>query len=173
MEFVPYIDKTRDYYLKEGFSEPYRWAHFDSAPFTPLKKPLSECRVALITTAGFEIVPEGGFSYKEVRELRKGTNTGTYALEVFSVPSDTPKERVLFVKENHDRAQSDMGDADAFFPVTRLREFRDEGVLGSLASDYFRVRLNYSQRKVVEVDGAEVLRRCRADGVDVALLSPV
>ena len=173
MEFVPYIEKTRDYYRKEGYSEPYRWAHFDSAPFTPLKKPLSECRVALISTAGFEIIPEGGFSDEELRELRKGTNTGTYALEVFSVPSDTRKERILFVKENHDRAQSDMSDADAFFPVTRLREFRDEGVLGSLASDYFRVQLNYSQRKVMEVDAPEVLRRCRADAVDVALLSPV
>jgi len=36
--YVRYIDKTREYYLAQGYETPYRWAHFDEVPFTPLKK---------------------------------------------------------------------------------------------------------------------------------------
>ena len=51
MSHVRYIDKTREYYLAEGYESPYRWAHFDEVPFTPLARPLAECTVGLITTS--------------------------------------------------------------------------------------------------------------------------
>ncbi|MBL4721034.1 MAG: hypothetical protein JKY20_07885, partial [Alphaproteobacteria bacterium] len=47
---VPYRDRITTYYLALGYDKPYQWAHFNDAPFTPLKKPLAESRVALITT---------------------------------------------------------------------------------------------------------------------------
>ena len=37
---IPYMQRTRDYYLALGFDSPYRWAHYDEVPFTPLAKPL-------------------------------------------------------------------------------------------------------------------------------------
>src|ERR1700687_1616477 len=51
---VRYIDKTRTYYEAEGYGKPYQWAHFDDIPFTPFAavgKPLSECRVGVVTTS--------------------------------------------------------------------------------------------------------------------------
>ena len=48
---IPYMQRTRDYYLALGYGNPYRWAHFVDVPFTPLGTPLSRARVALITTA--------------------------------------------------------------------------------------------------------------------------
>src|SRR5262249_27517865 len=48
---IPYTQRTRDYYLALGYSNPYRWAHFEEVPFTPLAMPLSRARLALITTA--------------------------------------------------------------------------------------------------------------------------
>src|SRR5947207_11326240 len=51
---VRYIDKTRAYYEAEGYGKPYEWAHFDDTPFTPFAavgKPLSECRVGVVTTS--------------------------------------------------------------------------------------------------------------------------
>ena len=44
--FVSYIDKSREYYLAQGFGNPYRWAYNRETPFTRPGKPLSECRVA-------------------------------------------------------------------------------------------------------------------------------
>ena len=50
--FVSYIDRSREYYAAHGYAQPYTWAYHDDAPFTPLKKPLSQCRVGMVTTAG-------------------------------------------------------------------------------------------------------------------------
>ena len=48
---VPYMQRTRDYYTAIGYTTPYRWAHYVDAPFQPLKKPLSQSRVTIVTTA--------------------------------------------------------------------------------------------------------------------------
>ncbi len=48
---IPYMARTRAYYQALGYEEPYRWAHFADVPFTPLRKPLKECRIGLVTTA--------------------------------------------------------------------------------------------------------------------------
>ena len=117
---------------------------------------------------------EKRFSEAERAELRRGgSNVGSYDLEVFPVPSDTPEERIFYVAANHDRAQSDMSDLNAYFPLARLREFRDAGVLGGLAANFYRLRENYSQQKTLETDAPVVARRCLAEGVDVALMAPV
>src|SRR5947209_2012001 len=46
-----YMARTRDYYAAIGYETPYRWAHYVTAPFQPLKKPLAKSRVAIVTTA--------------------------------------------------------------------------------------------------------------------------
>src|SRR5271166_6518626 len=48
---IPYMQRTRDYYAAIGYTTPYRWAHYVEAPFQPLKKPLREARLTVITTA--------------------------------------------------------------------------------------------------------------------------
>ena len=48
---VPYMQRTRDYYAAIGYTTPYRWAHYVDAPFQPLKKPLAQSRVTIVTTA--------------------------------------------------------------------------------------------------------------------------
>ncbi len=42
----------------------YPWRRVDPVPCSPLKKPLSESRVALVTTAGF--VPEGEVPFRQM-----------------------------------------------------------------------------------------------------------
>src|SRR5258708_299490 len=48
---VPYMQRTRDYYTAIGYTTPYRWAHYIDAPFQPLRKPLAQSRVTIVTTA--------------------------------------------------------------------------------------------------------------------------
>ena len=48
---IPYMQRTRDYYTAIGYTTPYRWAHYVDAPFQPLKKPLAQSRVTIVTTA--------------------------------------------------------------------------------------------------------------------------
>src|SRR5215475_8518722 len=48
---IPYLQRIRSYYQVLGYGAPYRWAHYAHVPFHPLAKPLSQCRLTLITTA--------------------------------------------------------------------------------------------------------------------------
>ena len=48
---VPYMTRTKDWYLALGYGNPYVWAHYTEVPFKPLTKPLSDTRVTIITTA--------------------------------------------------------------------------------------------------------------------------
>lgn len=168
--YVPYIEKTHAYYRRKGHAQVYRYAHHTGAPFTPLRKPLAESRLVLVSSAGFEVLAPGQAPTPAFR----GTNTGEKdRVEVWSVPSDTAPERIHYVSGAHNRQDSPMNDPEAYFPLTRLRELHAEGRIGSLAADFLRMRPCYSQRKTRELDAPEILRRCEAMGVDVALLAPV
>ena len=167
MDYVQYIEKTHEYYRNQGYEKTYNYAHNVEIPFTPLKKPLSESRVTLVTTASFVLMGEEGHPLEEPMML------GTNELEVFTAPNDWPADRILSTSEDHDRYQTDMEDVNAFFPTMRMQEFLKEGLFGSLSKNYYRTLPNYSHRKTTEVDGPEILRQFREDNVDVALLTPV
>jgi hypothetical protein len=167
MEHVRYIEKTRQYYRREGYESDYVWAKFDSGPLTRLTRPLAQSRVAIVTTASLVVLDGRGRPTEPARLL------GTRELEVFPLPSDLPSSRLRCTSEDHDRAQSDMSDPDAYYPATRLRELANDGVIGSVAPEHLRILPNYSQRKVVQVDAPEVLRRCYEHEVDVAILTPI
>jgi hypothetical protein len=157
--FVSYIDKSREYYRAQGFDNPYRWAYFEDVPFAPLRKPLSDSCLALITT-GTEVglETEGG-----VRPPKR----------VYSISSDAPPERLYTDDLAWDKDATHTNDLDSFFPIHRLQEFVREARIGSLARRCHGVPTEYSQRRTMESDAPEALRLCLEDGVDAALLVPL
>ena len=64
-------------------------------------------------------------------------------------------------------------DLNVTFPIDRLRELADQGIIGSLADNYysFMGALRDPSRLLAET-GPEVGRRLLAEGVDIALLTP-
>jgi D-proline reductase (dithiol) PrdB len=162
MSYVRYIDKTRDYYLKEGYEKPYDWAHFDDVPFTPLEKPLSECRATLVSTCDIAIRDDGT---AHTQEMLVGN--------AYVIPSDTPVERLYSQQEHFDKHATHVDDVDSYFPISRLREAVAAGRLGSVAARLHGVHMSYSKRHTLEADGPLVLERCREDGVDVAIMTPI
>ena len=164
MSYVRYINKTREYYLRQGYEKPYRWAHFDDVPFTLLKKPLAESTVALISTS--EIARHSDEDKRTPLEKGELGN-------VYTIPADTPLDDLYSQSTAFDRHATNVDDVNAFFPITRLQEKVAEGRVGSLATNAIALYNAYSQRRTREVDAPEVLRQCRADAVDVALLVPV
>jgi hypothetical protein len=159
--FVSYIDRTREFYLAQGYENPYAWAYFDEVPFTRHAAALSKCRLTLITTAS---------PFQEER-----TSEGGLPLprEVSSGPTDTPPARLYTDDLAWDREATHTDDLDSFFPIHRLHELVDAGRIGSLTARYHGVPTEYSQRRTMEQDAPEILRRCREDGADVALLVPL
>ena len=58
MSPVEYIKRTREFFAQQGFP-PYRWTENADCPYwSPLKKPLEKCRVALLSTGGIYIKDE-------------------------------------------------------------------------------------------------------------------
>jgi hypothetical protein len=162
---VRYIEKTREYYLAEGYEKPYDWAHFDDVPFARLPKPLDRCRMGLVTTSDVAVLSETG--------EREHGDAATLVGNVYSIPFDVAPEQLYSRSEHYDRYATTLDDVNAYCPVTRLRELVAERRIASLAVRFHGVYTSYSQRVTIERDAPEVLRRCREDGVDVVLLTPV
>ena len=163
MTHVRYIDKTREYYLGQGYEKPYQWAHFDDVPFAPLQKPLSECTVALVSTS--DIAVRSGDGRDTTHEMLAGN--------VYSLASDTPLDDLFSRQEHYDKNATTLDDTNSYFPISRLQELVERGRIGALAPRAHGVYTAYSQHKTSDVDAPEVLRRCREDGVDVVILTPV
>jgi hypothetical protein len=159
---VRYIDKTTEYYRGEGYATPYRWAHFDDIPFTPLTRPLAGCRVGLVTSSEMAIVGEPGV-WDENDAVRN-----PYAL-----PTATPVERLYSRKEAYDRYATTLDDVNAYLPLTPLAALAAEGRIGSLAPRFQVLYSQYSQRKTMAVDAPAILAQMREDRVDVAVLTAV
>jgi hypothetical protein len=161
---IPYMQRTREYYQALGFP-PYRWAHFVEAPFTPLRVPLDRARVALITTAA-PFQPEAGD-----QGPRAPYNAAAKFYRVYSAAvDDKPDLRISHV--GYDRVNTVPEDINAYFPLARLREAVAAGRIGSLTPRFHGAPTNRSHRVTMETDVPELLRRCREDGADAAVLVP-
>ena len=164
MTHVRYIDKTRAYYLGEGYAKPYQWAHFDDVPFTALAKPLAECRVGLVTTS--EMVIRG-------REDDLARIAGDPTRPMYSLSTDTPVAELYSRKASYDRYATTLDDVDAYLPLTHLHRLVEERRIARLAPRFQVVHSQYSQRQTLTVDAPQILAQLREDRVDVAVLTAV
>lgn len=165
MDYVRYIDRTRDYYRSQGYEKDYQWAHFDDVPFAKLTKPLSKCRIALVSTSDVTVRSESGNDEQHSDEVLVGN--------VYSIPTEIPVDKLYSRQEHFDTHATHLDDVNTYFPITRLHEMAESGRIGSVAPRAHGVYTSYSHRRTLEVDGPEVVRRCREDQVDAVVLTPV
>lgn len=149
--FVSYIDKSRSYYAAQGYEQPYRWASNSSTPFAPFVKPLSECRVGLVTTT---------------------KRTADDPLEPYSAPSDPQPATMATDQLFWHKDATTTKDVGSFLPLDHLRSLVHDGVIGSLSPRFAGSPTLYSQRRTV-TRADHVLDTFREDGVDLAVLIPL
>ena len=149
---VPYMQRIRDYYAALGYGAPYRWAHYAEVPFQPLKKPLSECRVALITTAAPYQPGKGdqgaGAPYNAAAEFYR-----VYSAET-AIDHDLRISHVAI-----DRAHTTAEDGNTWFPLPQLRRCAAAGLIGEVAPRFHGAPTNRSHRTTIEQDCPELLAR--------------
>ena len=162
---IAYVERIRDYYAALGYGEPYQWAHYTDVPFTPPRKPLSQCRVALITTAAPYRPDKGdqgpGAPYNAAAKfysVYSGDVEGDHDLRISHVAIDG----------KHTTGE-DLG---SYFPLAQLRRARSEARIGRLAARFHGAPTNRSQRHTLSVDCPDLVRRCMEDDADVAILVP-
>src|SRR5580692_3200132 len=162
---IPYMQRTRDYYLTLGYGNPYRWAHYAEAPFAPLIKPLAECRIGLVTTAAPYQPGKGdqgpGAAY----------NGGAKFYTVYS--GDTAHDHDLRISHiGYDRVHTSAKDSGTWFPLPALRRAAAAGRIGTVAARFHGAPTNRSHRVTIETDAPDILQRVRDDGVDAAIVVP-
>src|SRR5215472_5400300 len=162
---IPYMQRIRDYYLALGYGTPYQWAHYGKVPFQPLNKPLALSCVTILTTAAPYQHDKGdqgpGAPYNSAAKFYKvysGETTNDHDLRISHVGID--------------RKHTTAEDSGTWFPLPELRHAAARGRIGAVAAHFHGLPTNRSHRVALEIDCPEVVARCKADGVDAAILVP-
>ena len=123
-------------------------------------KPLKECKVAIVSTAGLHRRSDPPF--------RAG------AIDYRLLPGDVDFADVVasHVSSNFDRTAFQR-DPNIWFPLDRLRELVAEGEVGSVSKWHYTFMGAQTDHNSLRDAGEEVGRFLAADGVDVVLLVPV
>lgn len=147
------------------FLQAYRWRRIDPVPWTQLRKPLSESRLALVTSAGFSISGQAPFD----KSIRGGDPSFR------DIPSDVDVRTLV---ENHRSELFDhagiVRDPNLAFPVDRVRELAERGRIGSVAPRHLSFMGSITAPGRLALESApRAAQLLVEDSVDVALLVPV
>jgi D-proline reductase (dithiol) PrdB len=132
---------------------------FDAEPWVE-GSPLTERRVAIITTAGLHRIDDAAFSFVDLgyRVIPASTDTSTLTMTHSSVHFDRSGFRE---------------DVNTVFPLDRLRELADDGVIGSAAAHHYSLMGAGWPPEMIEPTCDELARLLHADEVTAVLLVPV
>ena len=143
----------------------YPWRRIDPVPAARLRKPLSQCKVALVTSAG--LVPPGEAPFDEQ------ARGGDVSYRVIG------REMNLASLEEHHRSSSfdHSGinqDRNLALPLDRLRELAREHVIGEVSARHLSFMGSITAPgRLVRDTAPRAASLLAEDGVDVALLVPV
>jgi D-proline reductase (dithiol) PrdB len=147
------------------FLKAYPWRKIDPVPWTPLKKPLNQCRLALVSSAGFSTPDQQPFD-----ESIKGGDTS------FRVIPDNVDLRTLH--ENHRSGSFDhtgiREDPNLAFPIARAHELATEQFIASVNHRHLSCMGSIIATGPLRTKTApQAAALFKEDAVDIALLTPV
>jgi len=163
---IPYRERISTYYQTLGYGAPYRWAHYAEVPFAPLKKPLAESRIGLVTTAAPYQPDKGDQGPGAVY------NGSAKFYTVYS--GDTAVDHDLRISHiGYDRVHTTAADSNSWFPLPLLRKVARSRRIGELGPRFHGAPTNRSQRVTLEQDCPELYARLAQDKVGAAILVAV
>lgn len=140
-----------------------RLTNLEPAVPRPLRRPLAEATVALVTSAGISQTDQPPMDGSNIE--------GDYTIRLLDVDTPTSNLRVWHTHFDTRIAQQDI---NVVYPIDRLKELAAEGVIGRVASpavsfmgyftNVFRMRDEVAPAVVAAVRGS---------GADAAVLVPV
>jgi D-proline reductase (dithiol) PrdB len=147
------------------FLKAYPWRRIGPVPWAPLRKPLAQCRLSLVSSAGFVLsgqtpfdasIPGGDTSFREIaRDVDVRTLAESHRSESF----------------DHTGMREDPNLA---FPIDRMRELAESGRIGSFNLRHLSFTGSITAAgRLMRGTAPEAARWLVQDGVDVCLLVPV
>ena len=153
---VAYIPRTRELYSSYS---PYQWVVNEGAPpWTPLAKPLNQCKLALMGS--------GGLLYRDQPRFHREDTS--YRL----IPKHATQDD-LDVWHFGYRIADAAADHNCVFPLRPLRELEAEGVIGEFADPAYSFMGGiYSARKVRDELAPRIVSELKQAHVDAFYLVP-
>ncbi len=152
---VAYIPRTRELY---GDYTPYRWVVNETVPWTPLRKPIAQCKLGLITSGGIMYRDQPRF-HREDASYRR-------------IPKDARRDELSVWHFGYPTRDADL-DPNCVFPLERMRELEAGGVIGELSDPAFSFMGGiYSARKVRDELAPAIVDELKRAHVDAFLLVP-
>jgi D-proline reductase (dithiol) PrdB len=147
------------------FLKAYPWRRIDPVPWTPLKKPLAQCRLALVSSAGFVLPSQTPFD----ASVRGGD------VSVREIPADADAHTLI---ESHRSEVFDHSgihrDPNLAFPIDRARELAVRGRIGSVNRRHLSFMGSITAPgRLIRQTAPPAARLLAEDAVDVALVVPV
>ena len=132
---------------------------FEDTPFVRIKKPLSQCRISLLSTAALQ---------------RRGEKLfWRGAVDYRVIPGDIEPNDIVMSHSsvNFDRTGFQQ-DLNICFPLERLQELVNRGVVGSVGAFHYSV-IGGSEPEQLKPAALEIARMLKNDHVDVLFLVPI
>ena len=147
------------------FLRTYRWRKIDPVPWAPLEKPLSDCRLALVSSAGFVTPNQAAFD----GSVRGGDPSFR------SIPSDFPSADLIDTHQSDSFDHEGMvRDPNLAFPIDRVRELAESGQIDSVGEEHISfMGAITAPGRLIRDTAPEIARRLVEGQVDVVLLVPV
>ena len=156
---------TRYPSLAQRFISAYEpWESGEAIPWSAPQKALSNCKLALVTTSGVH------HDSQEPFDMQDSDGDPTFREIVAATIADTYK--ITHDYYDHSDAEKDL---NIIFPIDRLKELHQEGVIGNLADTYYSFMGHIDGRHIATLIGQaaqQVVKKLKEDQVDVVLLTP-
>ncbi|MBF0473360.1 MAG: hypothetical protein HQK91_11280 [Nitrospirae bacterium] len=152
---------TRFPALSKRFIDSYKPIESTDIPFTSMSKPLSACKVSLVTTSGVHLISQKPFNMID--------KDGDPTLRIIN---DT--NNLMITHDYYDHSDADK-DINIVFPIDRLKEFEEQGVIGKVSEHHFGLMGHIIGRHIdilVNITAKEIIAILKKDSVDVVILTP-
>ncbi len=134
----------------------------DVVPLAPVRRPLSRSRLTFVSTSGVQ--PKGTLPFDTVHPV------GDYTYRRVPSGSRPADLEIHQLKYPTDGAHRDL---NVIFPIERLQELRDEGVVGELSASFFSfIGYNMDPDLLERTLAEDIAQAVEAEQAHLALLAP-
>ena len=147
------------------YMQAYPYRHIDWRPGAQLRKPLSKSRVAVVTSAAFYVRGQEAFD--------PSVRGGDYSYREIPEDVDLASLRIGHKSDAFDHTGIEK-DKNLALPLDRLRELKQEGLIGEVAKRHFSLMGSITAPgRLVQSTAPEIAKKLVQDAVDAVLLTPV
>ena len=129
-----------------------------------LTKPIKDCKIAIVTTAGAHLKTQKPFDMKDPN--------GDPAYR--EIPKDTSKEYLMITHDYYDHTDADK-DINIVFPIDRLKEMKEAGEIGDIAEINFGFMGHIDGGHIytlINETAPAVAKKLKTQNINAVLLTP-